>query len=251
MLTGVAMVRRTGDHIITPPAFIADPGFEVFFDGTSLGDWTMSTIRGDRKRMVRLLVDDVTLHKTDRIHLHVRFHGGQTTSHVVAIPPKAWQRRQTHPDTLAALDRLLDTHTDAQTAEALNDAGHRSGEGKPFTARIVLDARRSNNLPSHADRLRAKGLLTNTEIATRLGVQPQHRQKLDPRGNPPLPQSKRQKRAALPTTNPRRPHPHHPTRQPPQKSSFHPTRARRCTMKPSPYPARRRPSRPRDPRLRR
>jgi len=186
MLTGVAMVRRTGDHIITPPAFIADPGFEVFFDGTSLGDWTMSTIRGDRKRMVRLLVDDVTLHKTDRIHLHVRFHGGQTTSHVVAIPPKAWQRRQTHPDTLAVLDRLLDTHTDtlavldrlldthtdAQTAEALNDAGHRSGEGKPFTARIVLDARRSNNLPSHADRLRAKGLLTNTEIATRLGVHP-------------------------------------------------------------------------------
>ena len=72
----------------------------------------------DRKRMVRLLVDDVTLHKTDRIHLHVRFRGGQTTSLVVAIPPKAWQVRQTHPDTLAALDRLLDTHTDAQTAEA-------------------------------------------------------------------------------------------------------------------------------------
>ena len=130
------------------------------------------TPQRDRKRMVRLLVDDVTLHKTDRIHLHVRFRGGQTTSLVVAIPPKAWQLRQTHPDTLAALDRLLDTHTDAQTAEALNAAGHRSGEGKPFTARIVLDARRSNNLPSHADRLRAKGLLTNTEIATRLGVHP-------------------------------------------------------------------------------
>ena len=107
--------------------------------------------------MVRLLIDDVTLHKTDRIHLHVRFRGGQTTSLVAAIPPKAWQLRQTHPDTLAALDRLLDTHTDAQTANALNAAGHRSGEGKPFTARIVLEARRSNKLPSHAERLRAKG----------------------------------------------------------------------------------------------
>ena len=85
-------------------------------------------------------------------------------------PTQAWQVRQTHPDTLAALDRLLDTHTDAQTADALNAAGHRSGEGKPFTARIVLEARRSNNLPSHADRLRANGLLTKTEIATRLGV---------------------------------------------------------------------------------
>ena len=124
----------------------------------------------ERKRMVRLLVDDVTLHKTDRIHLHVRLRGGQTTSLAVAIPPKGWQLRQTHPDTLAALDRLLDTHTDAETAAALNTAGHRSGEGKSFTGRIVLEARRSNNLPSHADRLRAKGLLTKTEIATRLGV---------------------------------------------------------------------------------
>ena len=122
--------------------------------------------------MVRLLVDDVTLRKTDRIHLHVRLRSGQTTSLAVAIPPKAWQVRQTHPDTLAALDRLLATCTDAQTAQALNAAGHRSGEGKPFTARIVLEARRSNNLPSHASRLRAQGLLTVSEIATRLGVHP-------------------------------------------------------------------------------
>ena len=129
-----------------------------------------NTAQRDRKRMVRLLVDDVTLHKTDRIHLHVRLRGGQTTSLAVAIPPKAWQIHQTHPDTLAALDRLLDTHTDAQTAEALNAAGHRSGEGKPFTPRIVLDARRSNKLPSHAERLHAKGLLTKTELAARLGV---------------------------------------------------------------------------------
>ena len=131
-----------------------------------------NTPQRDRKRMVRLLVDDVTLHKTDRIHLHVRLRGGQTTSLAVAIPPKAWQVRQTHPDTLAALDRLLDTHTDAETAAALNATGHHSGEGKPFTGRIVLEARRSNSLPSHADRLRAKGLLTKTEIATKLGVHP-------------------------------------------------------------------------------
>jgi DNA-binding transcriptional regulator YiaG len=59
-----------------------------------------------------------------------------------------------------------------RTVEALNAAGHRSGQGKPLTARIVLEARRSNNLPSHADRLRAQGLLTNTELAAQLGVQP-------------------------------------------------------------------------------
>ena len=34
----------------------------------------------------------------------------------------------------------------------------------------MLEARRSNNLPSHADRLRANGLLTNTELAAHLRV---------------------------------------------------------------------------------
>ena len=56
------------------------------------------TPQRDRKRMVRLLVDDVTLHKTDRIHLHVRFRGGQTHSLIVAIPPTSWQARQTRPE---------------------------------------------------------------------------------------------------------------------------------------------------------
>jgi len=130
------------------------------------------THQRDRKRMVRLLVDDVTLHKTDRIHLHVRFRGGQTHSLIVAIPPTSWQARQTRPDTLAELHRLLDTHTDAQTADALNAAGHRSGENKPFTAGIVVHVRRKYHLPSHADRLRAQGLLTTTELAQRLTVHP-------------------------------------------------------------------------------
>ena len=130
------------------------------------------TQQRDRKRMVRLLVDDVTLHKTDRIHLHVRFRGGQTHSLVVAIPPTSWQARQTRTDTVAELDRLLDTHTDAETAHALNASGHRSGENKPFTTGIVVHIRRKYHLPSHADRLRAQGLLTTTELAQHLRVHP-------------------------------------------------------------------------------
>ena len=133
--------------------------------------WTNpATPQRERKRMARLLIDDVTMTKTDRIHLHVRFRGGQTTSLDVPIPPPAWQLRQTRPGTLALLDRLLDDHTDGETAAALNAAGHRSGEGKPFTGRIVLELRRNRHLPSHADRLRARGLLTMTETADRLGV---------------------------------------------------------------------------------
>jgi hypothetical protein len=126
----------------------------------------------ERKRIARLLLDDVTLVKDGRIHLHVRFRGGQTNSTIVPIPPMAWQARQTEPDTLASLDRLLDDHTDAEVADALNRAERRTGEGKPFTARIVLHLRRAHQLPSHADRLQAAGLLSLTEMAQRLHVHP-------------------------------------------------------------------------------
>jgi DNA invertase Pin-like site-specific DNA recombinase len=133
--------------------------------------WTNpATPQRERKRMARLLIDDVTMTKTDRIRLDIRFRGGQTTSLDVPIPAPAWQLRQTKPEALALLDRLLDDHTDGETAAALNAAGHRSGEGKPFTSRIVLDLRQAHHLPSHADRLRARGLLTMTETAARLGV---------------------------------------------------------------------------------
>ncbi|MGO9148865.1 MAG: recombinase family protein, partial [Acidimicrobiales bacterium] len=126
----------------------------------------------ERKRIARLLIEDVTINKTDQIHLHVRFRGGQTTSLVVPIPLAAYQARQTQPDTLAELDRLLDTHTDAQAADALNAAGHRSGTGEHFTPNIVLHLRRSNGLPSHLERLRTQGLLTITELADSIGVHP-------------------------------------------------------------------------------
>jgi DNA invertase Pin-like site-specific DNA recombinase len=129
-----------------------------------------ATPQRERKRIARLLLDDVTLVKTDQIHLHVRFRGGQTTSLTVPIPATAWQARQTHPDTLTLLDQLLDDHTDAEVADALNQASHRSGEGRPFTGRIVLELRRAHQLPSHRDRLRAAGMLTPGELAQRLGV---------------------------------------------------------------------------------
>jgi len=50
MLTGIALVRRTGDRIMAPAPFVADPGFEQLFDGVTLGDWTMSTIRNQPNR---------------------------------------------------------------------------------------------------------------------------------------------------------------------------------------------------------
>jgi len=131
-----------------------------------------ATPQRERKRMARMLIEDVTLTKTDEIHLHVRLRGGQTIVLTTPIPPTAWQARQTEPETMAMLNELLEEHTDAEAAEALNRAGCRSGMDKPFSPGIVFHLRRSNGLTSHADRLRARGLLTVDEMAERLEVHP-------------------------------------------------------------------------------
>jgi DNA invertase Pin-like site-specific DNA recombinase len=161
--TAAAAVALTDEHKARIRALTSD--FPALWSNPA-------TPQRERKRMIRLLVEDVTLVKTDQIHARVRFRGGQTTSLTLPIPGKAWQLRQTHTDTLAELDRLLDEHTDAETAAALNAAGHRSGEGKPFTGRIVLDLRRAHSMPSHLQRLRGHGMLTVDEIAHQLGVHP-------------------------------------------------------------------------------
>ena len=162
-----------------------------------------ATPQRERKRMARLLIEDVTMAKTDQ---HPPPHPLPGRPDHQPRPsrsrPPAWQARQTHPDTLAELDRLLDDHTDAEAADALNAAGHRSGEGKPFTGRIVLHLRRSNHLPSHADRLRARGLLTITETRRTARRAPLHHQGLAPRRPAHLPQGQRQEHAALRTAHP-------------------------------------------------
>ena len=129
-----------------------------------------ATPQRERKRMVRLLIEDVTLTRDQHITAHARLKGGQTHTLTVPLPPPVWQARQTNPDTFKLIDQLLDDHTDAQTAEQLNQAGRRTGTGQPFTALSIIRLRQDHNLASHRQRLRARGLLTVAETAQRLGV---------------------------------------------------------------------------------
>src|SRR2546429_9532660 len=45
-----------------------------------------TTVR-QRKQTLRLLIEDVTVHKADQIVAHIRFKGGATQTIVVALPP--------------------------------------------------------------------------------------------------------------------------------------------------------------------
>lgn len=118
----------------------------------------------------RLLVTDVTLTKTDHIAIGVVLRGGQSHQLTLPRPQTAWELRQTDRAVITALDELLDEHTDAQSADILNERGLPSGMGRPFTRGMIVHLRNAYQLPSHRQRLLDAGLLTVSELARHLGV---------------------------------------------------------------------------------
>ncbi len=126
----------------------------------------------ERKRMVRLLIDDVTIRRDKTITVHIRLKGGQHQTLTLPLPLASWQLRKTPPDVVAAINDLTDEHTDSQIATILEQRGFTSGTGQPLHARLIRQIREAYHLPSHTQRLRAAGLLTLNEIARRLGVSP-------------------------------------------------------------------------------
>ena len=69
--------------------------------------------------MLRLLIEDVTLLKTDKITLHVRLRGGAMRTLVLDRPVPIAQIRKAKPDLVAEIDRLLDDHCDREVADIL------------------------------------------------------------------------------------------------------------------------------------
>jgi DNA invertase Pin-like site-specific DNA recombinase len=124
----------------------------------------------ERKRMLRLLVEDATLVKTDVITVHVRLRGGATRTLVVPRPVPIAQIRKVKPAVVAEIDRLLEDHCDREIAELLNRHGLRTWQDRPFTLKKVAWTRGAYHLVSHYGRLRAKGCLTAEEMSRQLGV---------------------------------------------------------------------------------
>lgn len=131
-----------------------------------------STPHRERKRMVRLLLEDVTLLRSEEIVAHVRFRGGATRTIRLPIPRNAWQLRQIDPAVIAEIDRLLDDHTDGEVASILNARGLRPGVADKFTHSIIYHVRRNYHLEDRFSRLRRQGLLTLAEMAAALGIHP-------------------------------------------------------------------------------
>ena len=124
----------------------------------------------ERKRMVRLMVDDVTLLRAEDVTVHVRFRGGVTKTLELPRPLRLWEQRQTDPLVIQEIDRLLDDHTDGQIVAILNQSGVRPHEAEKFDRLVLFKLRQSHGLVDRFTRLRRRGFLTQQEIAALLGV---------------------------------------------------------------------------------
>jgi len=100
-----------------------------------------TTSCAERKTLLQLLVADVTLTRRETdILAQIRWHTNELDTYEVPLPS-----RGAPPVSEAVVERvrtLSRTHTDSQIADALNQAGIQTPQGKPFTARRVQGLRR-------------------------------------------------------------------------------------------------------------
>jgi DNA invertase Pin-like site-specific DNA recombinase len=128
----------------------------------------------ERKRMVRLLLEDVTLNRAHQLTLQIRFKGGAHKTLNLPLPLQSWKKWVTPSAVIDEIDQLLNNHTVAQLAATLNERGVISGAGRLFHPHLVARLVRSYGLKPRYDRLREAGLLTLQEMADALHISPTH-----------------------------------------------------------------------------
>jgi DNA invertase Pin-like site-specific DNA recombinase len=124
----------------------------------------------ERKRIVRLLIQDVTILREKQLTCHIRFKGGMCRTLHVPLPQPACEQRRTPPEVVRAIDELLNDHPEFKIADILTGRGMKSGTGQTFTHEHVTRIRMAYGLPNRWKRLRKQGKLLAREVSERLGI---------------------------------------------------------------------------------
>lgn len=124
----------------------------------------------EKKRMVQLMIEDVTLVRRDQISVNICFKGGATKIITLPIPQNPFTRRKTRSEIVKEVDRLLEFHNDAEIADILNGRGIQTGNQLPFKTMAIYRIRTAYQLKDRYTRLREKGCLTRTEMQTHLNT---------------------------------------------------------------------------------
>jgi DNA invertase Pin-like site-specific DNA recombinase len=136
------------------------------------GLWQAQTTSArDRKRMLRLLIKDVTVEKRRlerKALLHIRWQGGAVEDLAVDLPLPMPVRVRYQETIVAQIRTLAARMTDPQIAAALNQQPLRSAKGKVFTKSMIHWIRYRYGIPAPV--LKRSQELTVKELARRLQV---------------------------------------------------------------------------------
>ena len=136
--------------------------------------WNAPTTQAkDRKRILRLLVKDITVEKLSdpkQIVLHVRWQGGACEDLRVDLPPSISDRLRYPTATVDRIRDLARTLSADQIARQLNDEGFQTPTGKLFPASKIRWIRYRYAIPGA--QLQQPGEITVKDTAERFGVSP-------------------------------------------------------------------------------
>ncbi len=132
-----------------------------------------STPAKDKKRILRLLVKDITVERRTaprQVLLHVRWQGGACEDIAVDLPLPIADRLRYSEEIVEQIRRLATETADAEIADALNQQGCRSAKGKPFTKSMIAWIRYKHRIP--APELKRPEELTVAQVAEKFDLSP-------------------------------------------------------------------------------
>jgi len=125
----------------------------------------------DKKRMVRYLIEDVTLTGAGRsILIQIRYRGATTQSITVDTPMRNCEKWATSPEVIDFIDKAAETQTVEGIASDLSRQGFVSGKGQMFTPAIVKRIMYAHSIPNLKERCLDRGYLTCAAQAASLGI---------------------------------------------------------------------------------
>jgi DNA invertase Pin-like site-specific DNA recombinase len=127
----------------------------------------------DKKRMLRLLVEDVTLtREAPTVRIDIRWKGGAASSFTKPLPLSAPDLVRTPPSIVEMIRALAPHETDREIAQTLNARDLHSGKGRRFAPSRIKHIRGAYGIESMWEHHRKKGWLTSEEVGAQLKVHP-------------------------------------------------------------------------------
>jgi DNA invertase Pin-like site-specific DNA recombinase len=125
----------------------------------------------DKKRMVRYLIEDVTLNRNEQsILIQIRYKGGTTQSVEIAAPKNGFAVWATSPEVIKIIDSAAEAATVEDIVVLLNEQGYRSGKGELFNPNMVKCIMYKNSIPNLKERYLDRGFITSTVKAVSMGI---------------------------------------------------------------------------------